>query len=112
MERAWCKCWSLAESLWPVAVGAAVTVVVWIALEGNLKAQLVSAAAALVLFAWWFADGVVNWRRKCVTCKGAGAFNSKISARLNRPCSCCDGSPAGGGRHPTLRSRIWHRKRS
>lgn len=110
MDRAWCKLWSLAESAWPVLVGATATVIVWIALDGNLKARIALVLIAILVLGWWFRDGVVNWRRKCVTCKGLGAFNSKLSSRLNRPCSCCEGSPAGGGRHPTLRSRIWNRR--
>lgn len=102
--------------LWSLitAVGSAVATIaaaVWTALEDYPQAQVLLVLAGLGLFIWWFADGVRNWRRKCWRCNGKGAFDSKISSRLNRPCKCCDGSPAGGGRHPTIRSRIWGRIR-
>lgn len=87
--------------------GAASTL--WSALD--TRAQVVAVIIGLALFAYWFRDGVKNWRRKCIPCRGAGAFNSKISTRLNRPCECCAGSPAGGGRHPTVRKRLWMRVR-
>lgn len=109
MDRAWCKIWSLTASAWPVLAGAAITAFMWIVIGDSLKARLILAAVALAVFIYWFADGVVNWRRACVPCSAKGAFESKLSSRLNRPCSCCLGSVAGGGRHPTIRSRIWGR---
>lgn len=101
--------WELLKLLW-----SAIT-----AVTGALKAAIVAypsfgallAAAAAAALAYWFADGVRNWRRKCLTCGGKGAFDSKISSHLNRPCPSCDGSPAGGGRHVTLRKRLWDRLR-
>lgn len=97
---------ALGELLLALA-GAAATI--WSALD--IRGRIIAVTIALALFTYWFADGVKNWRRKCVPCRGAGAFNSKISTRLNRPCDCCAGSPAGGGRHPTVRKRLWMRMR-
>lgn len=71
---------------------------------------LVASVAAIIWSIYWFADGVKNWRRKCWRCRGKGAFESKLNANLNRPCTCCADDDGGAGRHPTLRSRIWNRK--
>lgn len=97
---------TLGELLLALAEAAAT---IWFALD--TRARLIAIVIAFALFVYWFADGVRNWRRKCIPCRGVGAFNSKISTRLNRPCECCAGSPAGGGRHPTVRKRLWMRMR-
>lgn len=99
----------LAVALWPAV--RALAGAIWWALETYPMFRAVVLVAAVVFFIYWFADGVKNWRKKCWPCGGKGAFDSKISSRLNRPCPCCEGSVAGGGRHPTIRSRIWGRVR-
>ena len=83
--------------------------VVWWLLETYPKLRVIVIVAAVVLFIYWFADGVKNWRRKCIRCRGKGSFESKLSDKLNRPCDCCANDPGGAGRHPTIRSRIWNR---
>lgn len=94
-------------ALWPALTALAGAI--WWALETYPMLRVVVAVGALAFLIYWFADGVKNWRKKCIPCRGLGAFNSKLSSKRNRPCPCCDGSVAGGGRHPTIRSRIWGR---
>jgi len=97
--------WVLLKALWPAL--KALAGAIWWALETYPTLRVIVLIGALVFFIIWFRDGVRNWRRKCWPCRGKGAFESKLSDKLNRPCPCCAGSTAGGGRHPTIRSRIW-----
>lgn len=111
MDRLGCKIGAFAQSAGALLAGGAIGALLWFVLADSRHVRVVLVLACALAFAYWFADGVVNWRRKCLPCEGRGFFQSALSSRLNRPCPCCDGSPAGGGRHPTLRSRAWSRLR-
>jgi len=97
----------LVLALWPAI--AALAGAIWWALETYPVFRAIVLIGAAGFSAYWFYDGVKNWRKKCIPCRGRGFFDSKISSKLNRPCPCCADSTAGGGRHPTIRSRIWNR---
>jgi hypothetical protein len=96
-------------ALWPAVV--ALVGAIWWALETYPVFRVIVLVGAGGFFVYWFYDGVKNWRKKCIPCRGKGFFDSKLSSKLNRPCPCCNGSVAGGGRHPTIRSRIWDNMR-
>jgi hypothetical protein len=108
------------DGLWPAVgelggtLGEAATTVaseagppLWQFLSDYPQARLLLCLGIAALALYWFADGVRNWRRKCLWCRGRGSFNSKLSKHLDRPCKCCSGS----GRHTTVRRRITNRIR-